>query len=384
MHSTADDRLTRNLKIVALTLGSLCLLVATGIVLKRVLPVVVVLIGATFFAYLVYPPIDWLQKRRWPRWLAISTVYVLLMIIFGGIFAFIGPRIAMEMRALGRDFPGLLIQTRAAIVGANNNLLDAVPLEARETAVNVIDQLVAQLQTAVGAFAGQALSIALSVASVITGLIIIPVLAAYILLDLDRLRNMAIQFVTERRRQLVLDVLADIDSVLSGFIRGQIIVGSIVAVIVTIMLLLLHVKYALLIGIFAGVTDIIPYVGAIAGAIPAVLIALFTNGPLSMFIVALGFLAMYEVEGHFIAPAVVGQRVGLSPLLVIVSILMGAELGGVLGMFVAVPIAGTVRVLAKRFLGRPDTLAAKDAGLITVPAVSTETIVVEGADVSRP
>jgi predicted PurR-regulated permease PerM len=366
---TADDRLTHNLKIVGLTLGCICLLVAAGIVLERVLPVVIVLIGATFFAYLVYPPINWLQKRRWPRWLAIAAVYVVLLIIVGGIFAFIGPRIAFEMRALGRDFPGLLMQTRGAIVGANNNLLDAVPLEARVTAVNVIDQLVTQLQTAAGAFAGQALSIALSVASVITGLIIIPVLAAYILLDLDRLRNMSIQFVTERRRQVVLDVLADVDSVLSGFIRGQIIVGSIIAVIVTVMLLLLHVKYALLIGIFAGVTDIIPYVGAIAGAIPAVLIALFTNGPLSMLVVATGFLAMYEIEGHFIAPAIVGQRVGLTPLLVIVSILVGAELGGVLGMFVAVPIAGTLRVLAKRFLGRPDAIAAKDAGLVTVAVV---------------
>jgi predicted PurR-regulated permease PerM len=73
---SAGDRLTRNLKIVGLTLGSICLLVAAGIVLKRVLPVVVVLIGATFFAYHVYPPINWLQKRRWPRWLAIATVYV--------------------------------------------------------------------------------------------------------------------------------------------------------------------------------------------------------------------------------------------------------------------------------------------------------------------
>ena len=365
---TADERLTRDLKVVGLALGCICLLIVAGIVLRRVLPVVIVLIGATFFAYLVYPPITWLERRRWPRWLAIVFVYLMLVVVFGGIFAFVGPRIAIEMRALGTEFPGLLLQTREAIVGANNALLDAVPLEARETAVNVFDHIVLQLQTAAGAFAGQALSIALSVASVITGLVIIPVLAAYILLDLEHLRNMALQFVVERRRQLVLSFLVDVDSVLSGFIRGQIIVGAIIACIVTVMLLVLHVKYALLIGIFAGVTDIIPYVGAIAGAIPAVLIALFTNGPISMLIVAAGFLAMYEIEGHFIAPAIVGQRVGLSPLLVIVSVLVGAELGGVLGMFVAVPIAGTLRVVAKRLLGRAESEAAREAGLVTIEA----------------
>jgi predicted PurR-regulated permease PerM len=308
------------------------------------------LIGATFFAYLVFPPIAWLEKRGWPRWFAIASVYLALVLLLGGLFAFLGPRIAFEARALGQDFPGLLTQARDSIVGANNSLLSSVPLEARESAANLVDQLVVQLQTQAGAFAGQALKIALSVASVITALIIIPVLAAYILLDLDHLRSMALRMVPERRRGLLLEVLTDIDTVLTGFIRGQIIVGAIIAVVVTVMLLALHVKFALLIGIFAGVTDIIPYVGAIAGAIPAVIIALYTNGPISMLIVGIGFALMYQIEGHFIAPTVVGQRVGLTPLVVIIAILAGAELGGVLGMFVAVPMAGIIRVIAKRFM----------------------------------
>ena len=345
-----EDRLTRNLKLVGLILGCIALAVVAGLVLGRILAVVTVLIGATFFAYLVYPPIAWLERRRWPRWLAIATVYLALAVVFGGIFAFLGPRIAFESRTLGRDFPGLLMQARDSIVGANNSLLSSVPLEARETAANLVDQLVVQLQTEGGAFAGQALKIALSVASVMTALIIIPVLAAYILVDLEHLRSMALRMVPDRRRGMLLDVLADIESVLSGFIRGQIIVGAIIAVVVTVMLLALHVKFALLIGIFAGVTDIIPYVGAIAGAIPAVIIALYTNGPISMLVVALAFALMYQIEGHFIAPMVVGQRVGLTPLVVIIAILSGAELGGVLGMFIAVPVAGIIRVIVKRFV----------------------------------
>lgn len=345
-----DDRLTRNLKFVGFLLGCIALAIVAGLILGRILGVVIVLIGATFFAYLVYPPMAWLEKRRWPRWLAIVSIYLILALLFGGLFAFLGPRIASEVRTLGQDFPGLLVQARDSIVGANNSLLSSVPLEARETAANIVDQLVVQLQTGAGTFAGQALKIALSVASVMTALIIIPVLAAYILLDLEHLRSMALRLVPDRRRGVLLDVLADIDTVLTGFIRGQIIVGAIIAVVVTVMLLALHVKFALLIGIFAGVTDIIPYVGAIAGAIPAVIIALYTNGPISMLIVGAAFALMYQIEGHFIAPTVVGQRVGLTPLVVIIAILSGAELGGVLGMFIAVPIAGIIRVIAKRFM----------------------------------
>jgi predicted PurR-regulated permease PerM len=351
-----DDRLTRNLKFVGLVLGCIALAVVAGLILGRMMAVVTVLIGATFFAYLVYPPIAWLERRRWPRWLAIVSVYIVLILVLGGIFAFIGPRIAFESRTLGRDFPGLLLQVRDSIVGTNNSLLSSVPLEARENAANLLDQLVGQLQGDAGTLAGQALKIVLSVASVITALIIIPVLAAYILVDLEHLRSMVLRLVPERRRALLLEVLIDIDSVLSGFIRGQIIVGAIIAVVVTIMLFSLHVKFALLIGLFAGVTDIIPYVGAIAGAIPAVLIALYTNGPISMLIVGIGFALMYQIEGHFIAPTVVGQRVGLTPLVVIIAILTGAELGGVLGMFIAVPIAGIIRVLIKRFVHPKDPM----------------------------
>jgi predicted PurR-regulated permease PerM len=163
----------------------------------------------------------------------------------------------------------------------------------------------------------------------------------------------------DRYRNRTLAVLADIDTVVGGFIRGQIIVGAIVAVLVTVMLLIFRIKYALLIGLFAGVVDIIPYVGAVAGAIPAVVLAIFEHGPIWAVGVALGFLVLYEIEGHIVAPNVVGQRVGLTPLLVIVAILIGAELGGIGGMFLSVPVAGIIKVLWKRFM-RPQPIAASD------------------------
>jgi predicted PurR-regulated permease PerM len=151
------------------------------------------------------------------------------------------------------------------------------------------------------------------------------------------------------RSQVTL-LMRDIDVVLSGFIRGQIIVAAFVAVAVTIALLAFGIRYAILIGVFAGLADMIPYVGAVAGAIPAVLVAFLTYGPIKALFVGLAFLLIYELEGHFVAPGVVGKRVGLSALLVIVAILMGAEFGGIVGMFVAVPVAAIIRVLWRRII----------------------------------
>jgi predicted PurR-regulated permease PerM len=147
-------------------------------------------------------------------------------------------------------------------------------------------------------------------------------------------------------------VLRDLDSVLGGFIRGQILVGIVIGTFITVALLLLHVKYAVLIGVAGGIGDIIPYVGAFVGFVPAVILAFVNDGWQHALVVTVVFIAIFQLEGHFIAPKIVSDSVGLSPLTVIVAILIGGELLGVLGMFVAVPVAGILRVALLHALPR--------------------------------
>ena len=108
----------------------------------------------------------------------------------------------------------------------------------------------------------------------------------------------------------------------------------------------------MLIGVAAGLFDIIPYVGSLVGFVPAVVIALVNDGWQHALIVALVFVVIFQLEGHFIAPKIVSDSVGLSPLMVIVAILIGGELLGIAGMFVAVPIAGALRVILLHALPR--------------------------------
>jgi predicted PurR-regulated permease PerM len=271
------------------------------------------------------------------------------------VFAFAGPIVGDQARDLTANFPALVAETRDAIVNANDSLLARIPEEARQAAASGLDDLVKQLQTGAADIAGQALHFVASLAAFITASILVPLLAFYILLDLDRLRDTLVRMFPQRHRDRTLLVLADIDSVVGGFVRGQLIVGAIVGILVTFLLIAFQIKYALLIGVFVGIVDMVPYVGAIAGAVPAVLLAVFEHGPIWALGLALGFALMYELEGHIIAPAIVGQRVGLSPLMVIVAVLIGAELGGIGGMFVSVPVAGIIRVLWKRFM-RPQVV----------------------------
>lgn len=345
---SVDERLTRTLKILAIVVLSVSLAVIVGAFLHKIRAVVIVLGGAVFFAYLIYPLVLRFS-RHMPRWLAILCVYALLAVVLGTVLAFFGPKIGSDARSLGQDFPGLMQQAQSRILDANTAVLAAIPLEARESAAQIIETAGATLQKNTGAIAGQALSILLSVASIVTAFVIIPIMAFYILMDTDRLRAGMLRIIPAAHQPAALAVLHDIDAVFGGFIRGQIIVGASVAVLVTIMLLVLQIKYALLIGVFAGVVDIIPYLGAIAGAIPAVIIAFFSHGFGWVFLVVAGFVLINQMEGHIIAPNVVGQRVGLTPFMVLIAILAGAELGGILGMFIAVPVAGVIKAVAARF-----------------------------------
>jgi predicted PurR-regulated permease PerM len=117
--------------------------------------------------------------------------------------------------------------------------------------------------------------------------------------------------------------------------------------------------------------NIVPYLGAIASAIPAVLIALFTHGFGWALLVVVGFVLVNQTEGHIIAPNVVGQRVGLTPLMVVVAILVGAELGGLLGMFIAVPAAAVIKALVLRFIPREPEQTQTFVDLVSVQSKAT-------------
>ena len=178
--------------------------------------------------------------------------------------------------------------------------------------------------------------------------VIVPLITAYLLMDLDNLKRGLSSIVPEDRWRATVSFLSEVDHVIGGFIRGQLFVALTVGALITIALLILRVPYAFLLGLLAAVGDLIPYVGAILAFIPAFLAALINNGFVNALIVSAAFLAIFEAEGHLIAPSIVSKTVRLSPFVVILALLIGAELGGLLGALIAIPITGVLRVIALR------------------------------------
>jgi predicted PurR-regulated permease PerM len=316
----------------------------------RIRAIVYILIGAVFFAYLIYPAVHWLS--RWMhRLFAILIVYAVILgvLVLAGVF--LVPRLVADIAQIIHQTPDAIASLNAMLNNPNDPLMSQLPPWMRAELIKVPDEGILWIKVHGVETVGKAMVVLMGTFVAIATFIIIPLITAYLLLDLDNLKNGLATIVPPKRWQATLDFLHEVDKVIGGFIRGQLLVALAVGIMITIALLILHVPYAFLLGLVAAIGDLIPYVGAILAFTPAILTSLFVNGWVNAIIVFVVFLGIFEIEGHVIAPNIVSKQVSLSPFIVLLALLVGGELGGLVGMLVAVPIAGVIRVIAMRVFG---------------------------------
>jgi predicted PurR-regulated permease PerM len=299
----------------------------------------------------IFPAVTRLN-RRLPLWASLLIVYAVVIAVVAISLSFVVPAVSNNVKQFAHDAPGLVRQAQAYLADPNNPIVSRLPPEAK-TYLEKLPQEIDALVSRYGAeAAGTVFSVLASVIGILAIFIVVPVVALYILIDKDAMYRDFVSVIPPEKRDKTLKILREINAVVGGFIRGQLLVAIIVGILITLMLSLLHVRYAVLIGVIAGLLEIIPYLGAFVGATPAVLIALVTNGPINALLVVAGFVAINQIEGHVISPLVVGESVGLPPLAIIVALLAGGELFGLPGLLLAVPVAGIIKVLLANFVPR--------------------------------
>ncbi len=368
-----ERRITLGVKVAVLVV--LCAIMLSAILsfLGRIHNVTVILLGAIFFTYAVYPAVRRVHQR-YPLGWSIAIVYLAIATVVGFGLAVVVPALAGDIQALVRAYPSILRNAQSFFSNPNDPLLSRLPGSVRDYLTQLPAQATDLAQKYGGEAARRALEFLLSTVGVVATLIVIPVISAYLMLEIETIMGFFYRILPPRARVRTQSIVHDLDQVVGGFIRGQFLVGATIGACITVALLILKVKYAVLIGVTAGLLDIIPYVGAIVGFVPAVSLAFFNDGWQHALLVALVFAAIFQLEGHFIAPKIVSNSVGLSPLMVIVAILIGGELMGIAGMFLAVPIAAVLRVVLVHSVPQyPADLAAPDAAQPAVIAASPTT-----------
>ncbi|MDQ2908510.1 MAG: AI-2E family transporter [Candidatus Eremiobacteraeota bacterium] len=353
------QRLVRALLIAALALVVCGLFWFMAAVFDRVHNTLVVIIFAILFAYFVYPPIKWLAARRVPIPLAGLIVYAVLAILVLGSIAWLSPAIAAQAQALTRDFPHIVTTVQQQIADPRHSpLLSRLPAGARDA----IAKNAGKVGTLVGGFAGvfgsQAIGFVQGTTAVLIDLALVLGMTLLILGDLANIQAFGTRLVPRAYRAEMLSFMGEVDTVIGGFVRGQVLLAVGVAVAGTIVLVGVGVPYGLLLGLIAGIASIVPMIGPIVSIIPVVVIAFFTVGIVKTIVVVVLYVIIIMVQQNVLVPVVVARSVGVTPLVIFVALLLGSEAFGILGALLSLPIAGILRVAAERlFPSDPDANA---------------------------
>ncbi|BBB92891.1 MAG TPA: AI-2E family transporter [Methylomusa anaerophila] len=298
---------------------------------------------ALLLTYLLNPAVCYLEQKGFSRLLAIIFIYIILfaVLVLGG--SWLVPLLMKDLESFARDLPQIMSKSEELIYLLQNQYQNsALPYSMRVAIDNSLMSFERDIQLVITDVANGIVNLM----SHSVGLAITPILAFYLLHDWREIREQLLTMLPGHWRHETVLIAKDIDKVLNGVIRGQITVAIIVGILVSSGLYFLKVPFALLIGILAGLLDIIPYFGAVIGATPAVTIALLESPWLAVK-VALLFLVIHQLEGTIIGPKILGESVGLHPLSVIFFLFAGGELWGLIGMLLGVPLAAVAKVIIK-------------------------------------
>ncbi|MDZ7360686.1 MAG: AI-2E family transporter [candidate division KSB1 bacterium] len=317
-------------------------------------------LGPFFFsiamAYLLNPLVSWLEKRRLKRTPASLLVLLVFMLALATLGIFLVPQMIQEIGDLIDQTVTALPQLKAWIQKTIVTLLARFPIDIEKLEKALLEDLPGKLQTVLGAVLRGALNFTATTSAVLGQLlnvILIPVLTFYFLKDGEKLwQQFALRLFPENRRAAIQSKVQIADALMSGFLRGQLTVMAIVGILTGIAMSLAGVPYALFVGLMTGLLNIIPYLGLLISLILTLVVALFTANPVATMIkAAIVFAIVQGVEGSVISPKIVGDKVGLHPMIVILSVLVGAQFFGFWGLLLAVPVAAIINA----FVNQPKT-----------------------------
>ena len=302
---------------------------------------------ALILAYFFDPLYKFLINKKVPKVLSIIVVFGIIITMLILTIVFLIPSVINQLNVLYNEIPNFINNYQNLILSLKPQLSKFIDPADVET---LLKENLSELQKNVLSFS-QTIIIYLSniVSSITFGIVIIPLILFYLLRDMLMFKENLYTFVSKENKKEFKEVLEEIDHIVSGFIRGRIIVCFIVGTLIGIGLYFLNLKFALIIGIVSGIFNFVPYLGPIVGVILALIFALGNPWWVLLMIIVL-FVLVNQIEAIFLNPNILGKELGLHPLTVILSMLICGLLLGILGVLVAVPLAAILKVLFFRYL----------------------------------
>lgn len=333
--------------------------------LKDILPPFVIGLG---IAYLLNPTVTKLTHHRIPRGIATLIVLLSFILVLAGIITILSPIISKQVVEFFNDLPSYYAHLKSSIQPyirsfysrLNQDQVDQI----KQAAGNNVGTV---LQGAQGVLLG-VWNKGMAFIDIATFIVITPVVAFYCLRDWPRITRRIDSLWPRDYAPKLRVIFAEFDDRLAGFIRGQTLVCIFLGVFYAIGLTIMGLKFGLAIGFIAGILSFIPYVGSTFGLLASVGVAIAQYNNVSMPMVAFGIFSLGQfIEGNFLAPKLVGERVGLHAVWVIFALLAGGKLFGFTGLLLAVPVAAMIGVLVRHALKWYETSELYGGNIIIEP-----------------
>jgi len=299
---------------------------------------------AALLAAALNPAVEWLERRRMRRPLAATVVFLIALLVVSGIGYLVIPPVVNQVTDFVNAVPGFVDDLTAG----------RGPFGWLQERYGIVDRIREAIkQQGVGGIlglGGPALDIVRSVVTAIVGVITVIFLTYFMLLEGPRTVSTVLGLLPASVRPRYERVGREIYRTISGYVTGNLLISLAAGVLATIVLYAVGSDFAVALGLLVAILDLIPLAGATLAAIVVSTVVFIETNWVRALVVVIFFIAYQQFENHVLQPLVYGRTVQLSPLLVLCAVLVGAELGGILGALLAIPVAGSLLAVARELL----------------------------------
>jgi len=359
----------------------LILLVVIGTLLHFLQPILMPFLAGLTLAYLWDPTVDRLETMGMGRTSGVAVVFAVSALLLAALLLVLIPLLGKQMYVLAAKVPAVIQWVKQTMVPWLNERfgvgLNDMPLDELKSA------LMENWQSAGGFMKGlvtQLTASSFALLGILANLVLVPVVGFYLLRDWDRLVFALRETLPRTWEPTAVQLARECDEVVSAFLRGQLMVMLALTVCYCTGLLLIGLDLALLVGVIAGLSSIVPYLGLVIGIGFASVAALFQFGDWVPLLYVMGIFGVSQlIEGMYLTPKLVGDRIGLHPVVVIFAVMAGGQLFGFTGVLLALPVAAVIMVLLRHLHGRYRASTLYGAAQPSEPTIVSEAPSVEPA-----
>lgn len=308
------------------------------------------LIVSSIIAYALNPIINYLESKKITRIMGVLIVYLSIIAVFFIVAFLIIPKSSVEIKRLITNMPTYFEEVSKMVDNLYTryySTLGDLPPMFKGIETVILDNIV-NIENAMGSAVKIFIGGIINTLSKFVSIVLTPILTLYFLVDKDFFKERIQKLIPKKHRLDIMYLAKKIDYSLSKFVRGRLLMSLYVGVITTVVLMIMGIEFAFVIGFITGIADIVPYIGPLLGFIPAVFFA-YLSSPIKVLWVSIFFILIQWAENNILAPKIIGENLGMHPLIILLSIVIGGGIFGVFGMILSVPIVAVFKILYKFF-----------------------------------